>query len=317
MQFWSVEASTKMELFTKSREIATSVEEGFEHLVPQVSGRLVMCRVDELRSHPSYIRHNLSVAPTQLSILAARGDLAFRDPLVIACDHVVIDGYARWQIARCQGRTVLPCLEYQLTEDESLQWMLQRHRHHKGLNSFIRILLALDLEPFLQEKARANQRVGGQDKGRSNLTQAQRVVVRTQVASAAGTSSGSVTKVKQLLLTAHSEVGEALKCGEISIHRAWLWSKMPPHRQLNALRIYRSKKGMGKAIRDALARHQLNQSTVSFAVQDVAKLLSSLPSNASDPVSVIPVKVPGRTVFLSEELVEILKLQQQELSLHD
>ena len=306
-----------MEPFSTEREPALSMQEGFERLLSRLSGRLVMCRVDELRSHPSYIRHNLSVAPAQLSSPALRGDLAFQDPLVITCDHIVIDGYARWQLARCQGRAVLPCLEYQLTEDESLQWILQRHQRQKGLNSFIRILLALDLEPSLQEKARANQRVGGQDKGRSNLTQAQRVVVRSQVASAAGTSSGSVTKVKQLLLTAHSEVREALRGGEISIHRAWLWSKFPPNRQLDALRIYRSKKGIGKAIRDALARHQLNQSAVSFAVPDVAKLLSCLPSDASDPVSVIAVKVPGRTVFLSEELMEILKLQQQELSLHD
>lgn len=283
----------------------------------QAQGGSVVCRVDELRSHPSYIRHNLSVAPAQLSSLAARGELAFRDPLVITCDHIIIDGYARWQLARCQGRAVLPCLEYQLTENESLQWILQRHQRQKGLNSFIRILLALDLELSLQEKARANQRAGGQDKGRSNLTQAQRVLVRSQIASAAGTSSGSVTKVKQLLLTAHPEVREALRCGEISIHRAWLWSKLPTNQQLDALRIHRRKKGIGKAIRDALARHQLNQPAVSFAVRDVAKLLSCLPDDASDPVTVIAVKVPGRTVFLSEELMEILKLQQQELRLDD
>ena len=306
-----------MEPFTKEREPATSMKDGFERLLSRSEGRMVMCRLDELRSHPSYIRHNLSVAPAQLAALAARGDLAFRDPLVITSDYIVIDGYARWQLAQCQGHAALPCIEYQLNEDESLQWILQRHQRQKGLNSFIRILLALDLEPLLQEKARANQRVGGQDKGRSNLTQAQRVVVRSHVASAAGTSSGSVTKVKQLLLTAHQEVLEAVRCGEISIHRAWLWSKLPPNQQFDALRIYRSKKGMGKAIRDALARHQLNEHTVSFPVRDVARLLSCLPNDASDPVSVIRVKVPGRTVFLSEELMEILKLQQQELGLHD
>jgi hypothetical protein len=306
-----------MKTFTKEGEPATSMREGFEHPLSKLSGRLVMCRVDELRSHPSYIRHNLSVAPAQISALAARGDLAFRDPLVVTCDHIVIDGYARWQLARRQGRAALTCLEYQLSQDESLQWILERHQRQRGLNPFIRILLALDLEPSLQEKARANQRVGGEEKGRSNLTQAHRVVVRSQVASAAGTSSGSVTKVKQLLLTAHQEVAEALRCGEISIHRAWLWSKLLPNQQLDALKMYRTKKGMGKAIRDALARHQLNPPAVSFAVRDVAKLLSRLPSDASHPVSIIPVKVPGRTVLLSEELMEILKLEQQELSLHD
>jgi hypothetical protein len=225
-----------------------------------------------------------------LSALAARGDLAFRDPLIITCDRTVIDGYARWQLARHRGRVVLSCLEYQLSEDESLQWILERHQRQKGLSAFTRILLALDLEPSLQEKARANQRAGGQDKGRSILTQAEKVLVRSQVASAAGTSTGSVTKVKQLPLTAHQHVREALRRGEISIHRAWVWSKLSPNLQLGALKSYRRNKVTGKAIRDAVSRHQLNQRAVSYAVRDIAKLLTCLPSEGSDSVSVIPVK---------------------------
>jgi len=36
-----------------------------------------------------------------------------------------------------------------------------------------------------------------------------------------------VSKVKQLLRSAHLDVLQALRNGEIRIHRAWLWSKNP------------------------------------------------------------------------------------------
>ena len=65
------------------------------------------------------------------------------------------------------------CMEYELTERESLYWLLERHRRSSGLNDFIRILLALELEPWLKNKARLNQQIGGQDKGSSKLTEAE------------------------------------------------------------------------------------------------------------------------------------------------
>jgi len=279
--------------------------------------QLVVCRVDGLHAHPSYVHHSLCVTASQLSAVRARGEIAFRDPLVITRDRVVIDGYARWEIARREGREVLQCLEYELTQEESLEVLLQRHRRRVGLNPFLRILMALDLEPWLQEKARANQQAGGKRKGWSTLTKAQRVIVRSQIADAAGTSAGSVTKVKQIISCVRPEIQEALRRGEISIHRAWLWRTLTPRDQLAALTLYRSKKGVGKAIREALSQHQPRTAADSLAPVDLAKLLSKLNVNGREPVSLTPIKMPGRTVFLTEELMEVLKLQQKELTLDD
>jgi hypothetical protein len=276
-------------------------------------GQLVVCRLDELHAHSSWIRHHLTVPAYELSALAARGEVCFRDPLVVTRERIVVDGYARWELARRQGRESLPCLQYELSEHETLEWMLERHRRHKGLNSFTRILLALDLELSLQEEARWNQRRGGQEKGRSVLTQAQRVDVRSKVASAAGVGAGSVTKVKQILATAQPSIREAVQSGEISIHRAWLWSRFSAAQQAEALKRYRIKKGMGKAIRDAVSRCLLSASPTSLAVGDLTKLLAGFTTADSNSVTVIPIRVPGRTVFLSEELMELLKLQQPEL----
>jgi hypothetical protein len=210
----------------------------------------------------------------------------------------------------------LQCLEYDLTEEQGLELLLQRHRRQAGLNSFLRILLALDLEPSYQEKARANQRAGGQNKGWSNLTKAQKVIVRVQIAAAAGTSTGSVTKVKQLLVSIQPELEVALRYGEVSIHRAWLWRTLPPTKQIEALKVHQSKKGVGKAIRDALSQHQA-RTAPSLSPVDLAKFLSKLNAAAIEQLILIPMKIPGRTVFLTEELMEILKLEEQELPLDD
>lgn len=80
---------------------------GTEQQLDDNRGRLVACHPDELRPHPSYIRHNLAVHACQLSAVAELGDLAFREPLVITQDHIILDGSARWESARLQGRSTL------------------------------------------------------------------------------------------------------------------------------------------------------------------------------------------------------------------
>ena len=104
------------------------------------------------------------MSAVKLSALVRLGEMAFRDPLVIAANGTVLDGYTRWELARLQNRPTLACLEYVVSEEESLLWLLRRHRTMRGLNAFCRILLALELEPWLQQKARSNQSVGGQQR---------------------------------------------------------------------------------------------------------------------------------------------------------
>jgi hypothetical protein len=118
-----------------------------------ISCQLAICRLDELQPHPSYVRHRCSVSAAQLSALAALRDVAFRQPIVITRARWIIDGYARWQLARQKGLTTILCIEHDLDEEEALRWLIQSHRPSRGLNSYGRVLLALDLEPCLQERA--------------------------------------------------------------------------------------------------------------------------------------------------------------------
>ncbi len=132
---------------------------GTEQRLGDKHGQIVTRTLDQLRPHPSYIRHQLTVPAYQLSALVSSGDLAFQDPLLITRDRLILDGYARWELARKQGRPTLPCIEYDLTEAEALHCLLQRHRRSTGLNDFCRILLALDLEPLKRRREQTSSPV--------------------------------------------------------------------------------------------------------------------------------------------------------------
>jgi hypothetical protein len=74
-------------------------------------GRITIRRVDELRPRPSFARLGLKVPISKLNALIEQGEGAFSGPLVITCDGIVIDGYARLEVARLQSRVLLECIE--------------------------------------------------------------------------------------------------------------------------------------------------------------------------------------------------------------
>src|SRR5215470_1496987 len=57
--------------------------------VDTLHGELIGCRVADLRLHPSYLRHQLTVHNSKLSALATRGDLVFQQPLVITTRGII------------------------------------------------------------------------------------------------------------------------------------------------------------------------------------------------------------------------------------
>lgn len=279
----------------------------------RLQGRLVTCRVEELRPHAAYERHRFAVSPSRLSALAERGVCAFNDPIIIARNRTIIDGRCRWELARREGRTTVTCIEYDLTEEEALRWLLYRHRRVEGMNAFCRILLALDLELWFREQARVNQSAGGRIKGSSKLTEAERVDVRSEIAVAAGVSLGNVTKVKQVMATACTELQDALRGGEVSIHRAWLWREMSSDNQRRALMLYRGEKGVKKTIRRLISKHMSENAVFaeSIGFAGIARRLSQLQSPHLSSVAVAAVDVPGKALFVTEELLRLLPAQEE------
>ena len=275
--------------------------------------QIVSCPPRDLRPHPSYARHGLGVFADKLSSVRARGILAFLEPLAVTRDRIIIDGYARWELAKELDHAMLHCIEYDLSETEALEWLLQKQRRSSGLNDYCRIMLAWDLEPALVEKARANRQMGGREKGWSNLTKAEQVHVRSEIAKAAGVSTGNVTKVKQLNETCVPEIVAALYDDEISIHWAWKLRNENPEDQLDALGRFRFEKGLLKDVRKLAARRQR---TCSAAPQDAKDLVNGLARLAAEKLQTLRVEVVKGTrpgIFITQELAQILGMEQRRL----
>jgi len=270
--------------------------------------RLITCRVDELQPHTGYLRHRIAVPASRLSSLAESGDFAFREPLLITHDRTILDGYARWELARKQDRPTLPCLEYALSEEEALLWLLQKHRRSNGLNDFNRILLAMELEPWFKQQARFNQQLGGQRKGSSNLTEADRLDVRSEIAVVAGVSTGNVSKVRQLASTAHPDLLEALRAGEISIHRASLWLQRPKQ-QLEQLRLYRNLSGITRTVNTLLQAHCRPAQNGGLDLQRIAGALAAMTPEQKETVLIEEVNIPGSVLLFSREFRHALTRQ--------
>jgi hypothetical protein len=277
------------------------------------SGQLVTCDPQGLRPHPSYARQGLSVPANRLSALRARRDLAFEEPLTITRDRIIIDGYARWELAKESKFSILHCIEYDLSETEALEWFLQRHRRSACLNAYSRIMLALDLEPELSEKARRNRQIGGQQKGWSNLIKAEIVHVRSEIAKAAAVSVGNITKVKQLNVSCMPEMETALFSAEVSIHWAWKLRRALAEDQHDALGRFRLEKGLLKDVRKLAARRQRARLA---APQDASDLLHGLTQLAAEKLHALRVEViegARAEIFITKELARIIEMEQRRL----
>jgi hypothetical protein len=249
------------------------------------------------------------VDPCKLSALAHRGDRAFYDPIAITHERIVIDGYARWELAKRTGRRMLECFEYELSPEEALGELIRTHCASRGFTDFVRIELALDLERHFQDKALINQQAGGQGKGLSKLTIAQRVNTRREVARLAGVSSGNVRKVKNILAHARSLLRQAAREGEVSINLADRWCLEPEAQQQEHLRLMRIERGIKRKARNLVAAHlaRVSPSTRDRRVIKLSDLVGLLNEIGSIEVEIVNAR--GRAVFVTEELIRSLTPQ--------
>lgn len=236
-------------------------------------------RVADLIPHPDLVKHTTGYTTQELSTLSERGEAAFADPITITHENVIVEGYALWQLATLQRRASLICIVRQMDPETALLHLLEKNRGSKGIGDCARILMALELEPWFRERAKSNQRIGGRDKGSTQLTEADRLDVRSEVARAAGVSEGNVSKVKQIQQSAISQIREALLAGEIQINRAAIWSKSAQSIQERRLSDYRNERGIRRTIAVLLRKHQDRYPILREGLCDVQRGLRSLHSD--------------------------------------
>lgn len=125
-----------------------------------------------LLPHPGLVKHARGYSTQELSVHAKRVEAAYADPTIITHESLLLEGHAVWQLAKLQRRETLICIVRHMDQESALLHLLDRNRGSKGIGDYVRVLMALELEPWFQERAKANQRVGGREKGSTHLTEA-------------------------------------------------------------------------------------------------------------------------------------------------
>jgi hypothetical protein len=265
----------------------------------------------ELHLHPSWVKHNLGLSVARLSAIAARWNPSRLDPISVTRDGTILKGHEVCDLARRMGLGRVSCLEYDLDEAEALLWIIQHSHRDQELNSFHRVVLALDYEPLFRERARQNQQLGGQFKGSATLPEAQAIDCRREIARLAGVSEGTLTKVRKVLEVGRPELLEALREGEVSIHRASVWLRNP-EKQLDELTLYRNMHGITRDIDSLLHRQRSVTQTAEqgqLGIQRIGRALAAMGAEEKTTVLIGVIQTKGPVILLSNELLRALERQ--------
>lgn len=217
-------------------------------------GRPVVRSPNQLRQHRALDELGLNNVIDDINEAVLLKDHSIPQPILITTCGTILAGIGRWQAALFDRVPEIHCIEYPLNDDQALQFILKHHQPQRGWNAFIRIRLALKLEPLFQRRALEKMRAGGKYKGSANLPEAQHVDVRADIARVAGVGSRNVSNVKMILKTAHPRLIDALTHGELSIHRSLQWCSLPKGKQLEQFTRYIWERTRNRAIRQAIAQ---------------------------------------------------------------
>src|SRR5208337_4095525 len=204
-------------------------------------------------------------------------------------DGTILKGHEICELARRRGLERVSCLEYDLDEGEALLWIIEHSHQDQELNPYCRIVLALDYEPSFRERARQNQRLGGQFKGSTTLPEAQEIDCRREIAALAGVSEGTLAKIRRLLQAGRPELLEALREGEVSIHRASVWLRNP-EKQLDQLTLHRSLRGITNTIDSLLRRHRVADPRGQLDIHGIGSALAAMDTERKTSVLIGTIK---------------------------
>jgi hypothetical protein len=220
----------------------------------RLEGRPVNRFPEQLRLHRALDELGWSGVMNEFNEAARRNNEPVPEPILITTNGTILAGFGRWRLALFESRQQIPCIEYPFSEDESLQFILTYHRPRIGWNAFVRTCLALTLEPYLQQGAVENMRIGGKYKGSASLPDLRRIDVRQALASVAGVGARTVSNVKKILKLAHPKLKEALGNDTLTINQAIRFCQFAQAEQLEHFVRYAEESAISKIIQRAITR---------------------------------------------------------------
>jgi hypothetical protein len=274
-----------------------------------LEGRPVVRSPEQLRLHPALEELGWTGVIDEFNNVARLKNQSVPEPILITTNGTILAGFGLWRLAVFERRHEIHCIEYPLGEDESLQFILTYHQSRRGWNDFVRICLALKLEPSLQQRARDNMSAGGKYKGSTNLSEADRIDARQRIAKRAGTGTGNVSKVTAILRSAHPNIIAALQNGLLSIHRARLWSKLPKLQQRVEFARYEEERTQRKILHEFLPK----PASVSLDPAQVIEALQRVEAQQPGSIDIRASRRRRRTVVILGQDFSRLPGTQKEL----
>ncbi len=215
----------------------------------RLEGRPVICSPEQVRLHRALEELGWTGVIDEFNDAARLKEQSVPEPILITTNGTILAGFGRWRLALVERRHEIHCIEYPFREDEAPQFIIIHHQPQRGWNAFIRIRLALKLEPNFQKSARDNTRAGGKYKGSANLPEAQHIDVLQEIADIAAVGAGNVSNFKTILEVERPRLKEALRNSTLTIHRAIQFCKLPRAEQLEQFIRYSEERATNKVIR--------------------------------------------------------------------
>lgn len=147
----------------------------------------------------------------------------FTDPIIVWLGHnILVDGHNRHRIWTTTGMSeddAPEIIEKQFTSRDAVkEWMLRRQLARRNLTDAMRVMVALQLRPMLESKAKEKQKAGGVEKVPQQKVEP--IEVRDEIAKSAGVSKETVRKVEAVLEKADDTTKADMLAGKTSIAEA-------------------------------------------------------------------------------------------------
>ncbi len=256
-------------------------------------GRPVIRSLGQLRLHCALDELGWTAVIDEFNAANRLKEQSVPEPILITTNGTILAGFGRWRSALFDDLHEINCIEYPLTENEALQYIISHHQPQRGWNDFVRICLALTLEPYFQQKAFDNMRAGGKHTGSTNLSEADCIDVRQEIAKVAGTGTGNVSKVKAISQSSHPNIIVGLQNGLLRIHRAWQWCKLPKLQQQEEFARYEEERFRRKLVREISVEY----SDVSLDPAQIIEVLQREEARGQALLQSAPVEAGGRWWF--------------------
>jgi hypothetical protein len=255
----------------------------------------------KLHPHPRLERYGIAPATAEHNRIAQQDDATFQEAVEITTTGTILDGYAQWKKALDAHCSQILCIEYSLTDEQAIEWLLRRHRRRNGWNKYCRTVVVLELENKFRQEV-ANQRAGGQKKGPlSDLKKGEETHVRSKLAKLAHVCEAYIDYVKQLRKEAHPSILQALERGEISIHWAWTLLTFSKSEQSEILENRRT----AKAVRVAYPRPR-KPKTISIDPSRMLQVWQVLAAGDARNIQCTVVSIDGKKVEIRMQINEEL-----------